>query len=70
MPIEVLSQTTTLLPIIEFLITTLFFIIELLPISTPLAIKQFFPISVELSILEYIETYEPFIKLNSSLNPN
>ena len=53
MPILVLSDIITLLPIIEFLITTLFLIKQFLPISTPLEMKQFFPISDELSIFAY-----------------
>ena len=44
-PIDVLSEITTLLPIKQFFITTLFLIIEFLPISTPLEIVQFFPTS-------------------------
>lgn len=53
-PIDVLSQIITLEPIIEFLITTLFLIIEFFPIFTPLPITQFLPIETDLSINEYL----------------
>ena len=54
-PIDVLSQITTSLPTNEFFITTLFLIIEFSPISTPLEITQFFPISADLLIFENLE---------------
>ena len=50
-----LSQTTTLFPSSEFLITTLFLIIVFFPISTPLEIIQFLPISADLLIFENFE---------------
>ena len=65
-PIEVLSQIMTSFPITEFLITTLFLIIQLPPILTPLHITEFTPIVVDSWILENLEIYEPLIKSNWS----
>ena len=65
-PIDVLSQITTLSLINVFLITTLFLIMQFFPISTPLPITQLLNIFEVLWIIAFFEMYELFIKLKSS----
>ena len=53
-----LSEIKTFSLIIEFFITTLFLMIEFLPIETPLPIKQLLPIFTEGCILANFEIDE------------